>query len=85
MHQWRNAVLQIHCIALALLLRVAPLHLQDKKDALREEQVQAAARITELESLLSTNLLKQQQELAEKLGNADVEADKCAPYSTLER
>ena len=85
MHKWRKAILQVHCIALAFLLRAAPLHLQDKKDALREEQVQAAARLTELESLLSTNLLKQQQELAEKLGNADVEADRCAPYSMLER
>ena len=61
-------------------VRAAPLCLQDKKDALREEQVQAAARLTELESLLSTNLLKQQQELAEKLSNANVEADRRALY-----
>lgn len=85
--RWRITASGIHLTALASSLKgplqavsAAPLRLQDKKGALREEQVQAAARLTELESLLSTNLLKQQQELAEKLSDANVEADKCASH-----
>ena len=90
MQRQRITASGIHFIALAPVLEarlhvvsVSPLRSQDKKDALREEQVQAAARLTELESLLSTNLLKQQQELAEKLSDANVEADQCDPYPSL--
>ena len=56
---------------------------QDKKEALREEQVVSTERLTELETLLSTNLLKQQQELQERLSKADVEADRWAPVLYL--
>ena len=41
------------------------------------EQVQSIERSTELETLLSTNLLKQQQELQDRLSKADVSADRC--------
>ena len=51
---------------------------QDKKEELRVEQVQAVERSTELETLLSTNLLKEQQELRNRLSSADVSADRCA-------
>ena len=42
------------------------------------EQAQSVERSTELETLLSTNLLKQQQELQDRLSKADVSADRCA-------
>ena len=41
------------------------------------EQIQAVERTTELETLLSTNLLKEQQELRDRLSSADVSADRC--------
>lgn len=50
--------------------------LQDKKEELRVEQVQSEEKLTELETLLSTNLLKQQRELQERLSKADVSADR---------
>ena len=40
------------------------------------EQAQSVERSTELETLLSTNLLKQQQELQDRLSKADVSADR---------
>ena len=40
------------------------------------EQVQSEEKLTELETLLSTNLLKQQRELQERLSKADVSADR---------
>ena len=51
-------------------------YLQDKKEELRVEQVQSEEKLTELETLLSTNLLKQQRELQERLSKADVSADR---------
>ncbi len=59
--------------------------MQDKKEELRVEQAQSVERSTELETLLSTNLLKQQQELHDRLSKADVSADRCVhmpPQST---
>ncbi len=52
------------------------LGLQDKKEELQVEQVQSEVKLTELETLLSTNLLKQQRELQERLSKADVSADR---------
>lgn len=50
--------------------------LQDKKEELRVEQLQSEEKLTELETLLSTNLLKQQRELQERLSKANVSADR---------
>ena len=38
--------------------------------------MQSEEKLTELETLLSTNLLKQQRELQERLSKADVSADR---------
>lgn len=57
---------------------------QDKKEELRVEQAQSFERSTELETLLNTNLLRQQQELQDRLSKADVSVDRCvhAPSPT---
>ena len=40
-------------------------------------RMEEEARVTELEDLLNSNLLKRRQELTQRLQEADVEADRC--------
>ena len=42
------------------------------------QRMEEEARVTELEDLLNSNLLKRHQELTQQLQEADVEADRCA-------
>lgn len=41
------------------------------------QRMEEEARVTELEDLLNSNLLKRHQELTQRLQEADVEADRC--------
>lgn len=50
---------------------------QDKKAELSKGLLEVVERATELETLLNDNLLRQQQELNQTLGSADVDADRC--------
>ena len=50
---------------------------QDKKAELSKGLLEVVERATELETLLNDNLLRQQQELKQTLGSADVDADRC--------
>ena len=61
------------------------LTLQDKKAELSEGLLEVVERATELETLLKDNLLRQQQELNQTLGSADVEADRCPCLPTSSR
>ena len=56
---------------------------QDKKAAAAEELLQITERATELDTLLVSNLVRRQAELAEALATADVGADRCPfPWRT---
>lgn len=50
--------------------------MQDEVVKLRESRMKEQAHVTELEDLLNSNLLKQQQELTQRLQQADVEQDR---------
>lgn len=52
-------------------------NVQDMKAALNEAGLQIAERVTELETVLNDDLLRQQEELQHRLSTADVEADRC--------
>lgn len=57
-------------------LRVCCSYVQDRKAALAEAGLHIAERVTELETVLKDDLLRQQEELQHRLSSADVEADR---------
>jgi hypothetical protein len=54
------------------------LFFQERKTVLKDAAFLVSEKVTELETLLNDNLLRQQEELLQKLTDADVEADRCA-------
>ena len=51
-------------------------HVQEEVVRLSAQRMEEEARVTELEDVLNSNLLKRRQELTQRLEQADVEADR---------
>ena len=52
---------------------------QERKAEMTQDLLEVVEKATELETLLNDNLLRQQQELNQALGSADVESDRYHP------
>ncbi len=58
--------------------KVGLMHVQEEVVRLSAQRMEEEARVTELEDVLNSNLLKRRQELNQRLEQADVEADRWA-------
>ncbi len=56
-------------------------HVQEEVVRVSGQRMEEEARVTELQDVLNTNLLKRRHELTHRLEQADVEADRCVCVS----